>query len=137
MGKCRLRWIAAVSKHVPHFQRLLFAVAFLIACLISAEQPKPSCSTGNGFGPWQAGFVFEQATENEISVHCLQPSAPLSPPPSPPPCPSSCGSVNLSLMDDVQTQLFSLHRRRMTADWDHCTGSGFNFKMFNRSNFSS
>lgn len=118
MGKCRLRWIAAVSKRVPHFQRLLFAVVFLIACLISAEQqPKPSRSTGNGFGPWQAGVVFEQATENEISVCCLQPSAPPSPPPSSPPCPPSCESVA-----DVQTKFFFLHQRRVTADWDLCAG---------------
>lgn len=55
------------------FSKTAFCCCFLlVACLISAEQvPKPLHSTGNGFGPQQAGVVFELAIENEISVCCL------------------------------------------------------------------
>lgn len=55
------------------FSKTAFCCCFLlVACLISAEQvPKSFHSTGNGFGPQQAGVVFELATENEISVCCL------------------------------------------------------------------
>lgn len=101
-----------------------FCVFFLVACLISAEQlPKSLHSTGNGFGPRQAGVVFELATENEISVCyltalCTSHSPP--PPPSSLPCLSSHGGVNLSLMDDIQNQVLSLpsdmnDRQIMTA----------------------
>lgn len=85
-GKRRLRWIAVVSNVCFIFKDWFLLLFFLVACLISAEQlPKSLRSTGNGFGPRQAGVVFELATENEISVRylpalCTSHSPPLLPP---------------------------------------------------------